>query len=156
MRICSKVQQLTQQDTYVEIATNGATVRIYFLTDEIVRIRAGFDGDFAEESYSLMMTGWEDRLDELWGDKRTRITPVKPIVEETVEVVEEPVVEETVEIDEEPAVEETVEVVEEPIVEEPVQPKEPARVRVRLRIQKKEEVTPAEETPAKTPTAEIE
>lgn len=83
MRICSKVQQITQQDTYVEIATSGVNIRIYFLTEDILRIRAGFDGDFAEESYSLMMTGWEDRLDELWADKRTRITPVKPILEET-------------------------------------------------------------------------
>lgn len=29
------------------------------LTDDIVRIRAGFDGDFTEESYSLVMTAWE-------------------------------------------------------------------------------------------------
>ena len=35
-----------------------------FLTDFIVRIRAGFDGDFAEESYSLVMTAWEDRMDD--------------------------------------------------------------------------------------------
>ena len=83
MRICSKIQQLTQQDTYVEISTNGVALRIYYLTDDIIRIRAGFDGDFAEESYSLMMTGWEDRLDDLWGEKRTRITPVNPLVEET-------------------------------------------------------------------------
>jgi len=36
---------------------------VYFLTEDIIHIRAGFDGDFAEESYSLMMTGWEDRPD---------------------------------------------------------------------------------------------
>ena len=82
MRICSKLQQVTLKDTYAELTTNAAPLRIYFLTDDIVRIRAGFDGDFAEESYSLMLTGWEDRLDALWGEKRQRITPVLPTLTE--------------------------------------------------------------------------
>ena len=82
MRICSKLHQFTQCNTYIEITTNAAPVRIWFLTDDIVRIRVGFEGDFAEESYSLMMTGWEDRLDALWGEKRRHITPVTPLVEE--------------------------------------------------------------------------
>lgn len=44
--------------------TNSVEIRILFLTDSILRIRAGFDGDFAEESYSLVMTAWEDRMDD--------------------------------------------------------------------------------------------
>lgn len=44
-----------------------------FLTDSILRIRAGFDGDFAEESYSLVMTAWEDRMDDFLKGRRTRV-----------------------------------------------------------------------------------
>ena len=48
-------------------------IRILFLTDSILRIRAGFDGDFAEESYSLVMTAWEDRMDDFLKGRRTRV-----------------------------------------------------------------------------------
>ncbi len=82
MKICSKFHNITQTDTYIEITTNSAPIRIYYLTDEILRIRAGFDGDFKEASYSLMLTGWKDRLDFLFEGKRTRITPTLPTIEE--------------------------------------------------------------------------
>ena len=54
---------MKQENGYVSVRTNCVEIRVLFLTDSIVRIRAGFDGDFAEESYSLVMTGWEDRMD---------------------------------------------------------------------------------------------
>ena len=82
MKICSKVLSVKQENTYTSIFTNGVEVRVYFLTDEIIRIRAGFEGDFAEESYSLMLTGWEDRFDTFLGTKRTRIIPKHPRFEE--------------------------------------------------------------------------
>lgn len=82
MRICSKVENVKQESTYINISTNSVEVRLYFLTNDIIRIRAGFDGDFAEESYSLMLTGWEDRLDGLWGEKRQRVTPCMPEIED--------------------------------------------------------------------------
>ena len=63
MKICNRVERIKIENTYVNIKTNCIDIHMYFLTDWIIRIRAGFDGDFAEESYSLMMTGWEDRLD---------------------------------------------------------------------------------------------
>mgnify|MGYP002224099844 FL=1 len=53
--------------------TNSVEIRILFLTDSILRIRAGFDGDFAEESYSLVMTAWEDRMDDFLKGRRTRV-----------------------------------------------------------------------------------
>ncbi len=81
MRICSKVSSITQENTYTVIKTNGVEVRVWFLTDEIVRIRVGFDGDFVEESYTLMLTGWEDRFDEFLGVKRKCITPKSPIMD---------------------------------------------------------------------------
>lgn len=82
MRICNKVEKVEQNNLYSRINTNSVDIRIYFLTDDIVRIRAGFDSEFAEESYSLMLTGWEDRMDELFSEKRTRIIPTMPEVEE--------------------------------------------------------------------------
>ena len=82
MKICNKVVNIIQENTYTTIKTNCIEVRIWFVTDDIIRIRAGFDGDFAEESYSLMLTGWDDRLDGLFKEKRIRITPCVPVVED--------------------------------------------------------------------------
>ena len=59
-----------------------ADVKVYFLTDEIVRVRCSFDREFPEESYVLMTTAWEDRLDPLFEGERNRIEPVKPKTEE--------------------------------------------------------------------------
>ncbi len=65
------------------LVTDGPEIRILFLTPDIVRIRASFDRKFAEESYALVMTAWEDRLDPVLGDERRRVTPVAPEVEES-------------------------------------------------------------------------
>ncbi len=59
MKVCLKAAAVTQQDSYFTIQTDSVPIRIWFLTDQILRIRAGFDGDFAEESYSLVTTAWE-------------------------------------------------------------------------------------------------
>ena len=64
MKICTTAAHIQQRDNYFSITTNCVEIRVLFLTDFIVRIRAGFDGDFAEESYSLVMTAWEDRMDD--------------------------------------------------------------------------------------------
>ena len=73
MRIVREVRSVTQSNNYYEVQTNACAIRIYFVTDSIIRIRVGFAGDFAEESYSLVTTAWEDRLDEVLGDERKRI-----------------------------------------------------------------------------------
>ena len=73
MKICTKAFSVSQKDNYYSVATDGVEIRILFLTDSIIRIRAGFDGDFAEESYSLVMTAWEDRLDDFLKDYRRRV-----------------------------------------------------------------------------------
>ena len=74
MKICTTAQTVTRQDNYFSIQTNSVEIRLMFLTDSILRIRAGFDGDFAEESYSLVMTAWEDRMDDFLKNYRRRIT----------------------------------------------------------------------------------
>ena len=75
MKLCMNMNEVKQVDHYFSIMTNSIEIRLWFLTDSIVRIRAGFDGDFAEESYSLVMTAWEDRMDHLMQGFRKRITP---------------------------------------------------------------------------------
>ncbi len=75
MKLCTNVIEVKKIDQYFSIATNSVEIRVLFLTDSILRIRAGFDGDFAEESYSLVMTAWEDRMDELMKDQRKKIIP---------------------------------------------------------------------------------
>jgi len=60
--------------------TNCVELRIWFMTDWIVRIRAGFDGDFDEASYSLVMTAWEDRMDSLMGKYRKRVEPAEAVL----------------------------------------------------------------------------
>ena len=77
MKVCLKAAAVTQQDSYFTIQTDSVPIRIWFLTDQILRIRAGFDGDFAEESYSLVTTAWEDRMDGFMKDYRKRITPAQ-------------------------------------------------------------------------------
>ncbi len=64
------------------ITTDGPEVRVLFITDDIVRIRASFDRKFAEESYALVLTAWEDRLDPVLEGERRHVEPVAATVEE--------------------------------------------------------------------------
>ena len=74
MKVCTAAEVIRHQDNYFSIMTNSVEIRIWFMTDSILRIRAGFDGDFAEESYSLVMTAWEDRMDGFLKNYRKRIS----------------------------------------------------------------------------------
>lgn len=73
MIICTMAHAVTQHGNYFSVQTDGVEIRLMFLTDSILRIRAGFDGDFAEESYSLVMTAWEDRMDDFMKKYRKRV-----------------------------------------------------------------------------------
>lgn len=76
MKLCTNVRKIIQVGHCFRIMTNSIELRILFLTDHIIRIRAGFDGDFEEESYSLVMTAWKDRMDGIFKETRKRITAV--------------------------------------------------------------------------------
>lgn len=80
MIICHKIVGVTQEEKVFRVFTDGIEFRIMFLTNEILRIRAGFDGDFAEESYSLTMTAWEDRMDDMLSGYRHRIEAAQAIL----------------------------------------------------------------------------
>ncbi len=83
MIICNTAIRMYRENNYFVLETDGVALRIWFLTDDILRIRAGFDGDFAEESYSLMLTAWEDRLDGLFAGQRRRVEAKSAVLTET-------------------------------------------------------------------------
>ena len=74
MEICSRFTGMERKDGAFLLHTDNADIKVCFVTDEIVRVRASFDHELAEESYVLMTTAWEDRMDTLLKDERTRIT----------------------------------------------------------------------------------
>ena len=77
MKVCRNVTSVSRCGSYFSIMTNCVELRLWFLTDSVIRIRAGFDGDFAEESYSLVMTAWADRMDEMMKQYRMRVETAK-------------------------------------------------------------------------------
>lgn len=74
MEICSRFTGMERKDGAFLLHTDNADIKVCFVTDEIVRVRASFDHELAEESYVLVTTAWEDRMDTLLKDERTRIT----------------------------------------------------------------------------------
>ncbi len=75
MRIVSSLLSIKQKKNVIYLETDAMPFRILFLTDDILRIRAGFDGTFREASYALTLTAWEDAMDEVLGKERTRVEP---------------------------------------------------------------------------------
>ena len=82
MDICSKVTGFDRLNGAFLIHTDNADLKVIFVTDEIARVRVSFDKEFAEESYVLAATAWEDRLDPLFEGERTRLKPVEPKITE--------------------------------------------------------------------------
>ena len=78
MEICSKILGFERLGDFFLLHTDNADIKLYFLTDEIIRVRTSFDKKFVEESYVLATTAWEDRLDHIFEGERTRLEPVKP------------------------------------------------------------------------------
>ena len=62
MEICSRFTGMERKDGAFLLHTDNADIKVCFVTDEIVRVRASFDHELAEESYVLMTTAWEDRI----------------------------------------------------------------------------------------------
>ena len=78
MDICKKITDIEKKEGFFLVHTDCADLKVVFVTDEIVRVRASFDKELAEESYILMTTAWEDSLDPLFEGQRQRLTPVEP------------------------------------------------------------------------------
>lgn len=73
MRLCRRVERVERSGDWISVRTDGVEIRILLMTDDIVRVRAGFEPGFTEESYTLVTTAWPDRLDAFMGDQRRRI-----------------------------------------------------------------------------------
>lgn len=82
MQLCNKIEGMERRDGMFLFHTNCADIGICFVNDEIVRVRVSFDREFAEESYVLSTTAWEDRLDRLFEGERNRIVPAEPAFQE--------------------------------------------------------------------------
>ena len=65
------------------IQGDAGDIKLVFMTDDIIRIRVSFDRKFKEASYALITTAWEDELDELFKEERTRIKAKNVSCEET-------------------------------------------------------------------------
>lgn len=83
MDICTQFTGFEKLEGSYLIHTNCADIKVVFVTDEIVRIRTSFDRTFEEESYVLMTTAWQDRLDPLFEGERNRVEPVIPEITES-------------------------------------------------------------------------
>ena len=73
MEICSRFTGMERKDGAFLLHTD---IKVCFVTDEIVRVRANFDHELAEESYVLMTTAWEDRIKPLPEAALCRSTPI--------------------------------------------------------------------------------
>ena len=62
MEICSRFTGMERKNGAFLLHTDNADVKVCFVTDAIVRVRASFDHELAEEPYVLMTTAWEDRI----------------------------------------------------------------------------------------------
>jgi alpha-glucosidase len=82
MRIITRATGCVREGSHFTVSTNEIDIRIWFLTDDIVRIRAGFDGDFHECSYSLCLTAWDDDADDLMKGYRRRVECAESTLEE--------------------------------------------------------------------------
>lgn len=81
MRVCTKALACEAHENYFEVLTDAAIkVRLYFMTPEIIRMRAGFDGKFLESSYSLVMTAWDSITDDVMKNYRKRVTCEMPLL----------------------------------------------------------------------------
>ena len=80
MKICYKAETVRKQNNWFSVICDRIEFRIWFLTDDILRIRAGFDGTFDEASYSLVMTAWDSRTDDLMRCERRRIETAEAVL----------------------------------------------------------------------------
>jgi len=86
--ILNEFVKLEEENGLYVVHGDKANIKLYFLTEDIVRIRVSFDRKFTERSYSLITTCWEDELDDLFVDERNKIQPISvDVVENENEVI---------------------------------------------------------------------
>ena len=81
MQIARTLREVHLDGPWIRLLTDGPELRLLLLSEHVLRIRAGFDGEFAEASYSLVRTAWDDRLDAVLGNERIRVEPLPLTIE---------------------------------------------------------------------------
>ncbi len=71
--ILKKYKSIEKIENGYIINVDETKVKLVFMSDSVIRVRVSFNGDFTEESYALVTTAWEDRLDSVFERERTRI-----------------------------------------------------------------------------------
>ncbi|MDO5424386.1 MAG: glycoside hydrolase family 31 protein [Eubacteriales bacterium] len=74
--LLKKFEQIEKIKEGYLVRGDTANIKLVFLTDDVIRIRVSFAKTFPEESYTLVTTAWEDRMDELLKEERRRIVPL--------------------------------------------------------------------------------
>lgn len=80
-------QALQKTENGYLIHGDAADVMLVFLSSDMIRIRVSFDRRFEEESYTLVTTAWEDRMDTLLKAERKRVRPFEADCRETEETI---------------------------------------------------------------------
>lgn len=70
-------------DNSITLKCDACYVKIYLLTNDIIRIRTAFSDEFPEESYVLTTVAWKDRFDSLFSNERQKIIAIKPQITDT-------------------------------------------------------------------------
>ena len=76
---------VSHEKTPVGYVVHGdqADILLAFLSDDVIRVRVSFSREFPEQSYALVTTAWEDRLDPLFEGERQRVQPLDIPCEES-------------------------------------------------------------------------
>lgn len=72
-------------DNSLLLTCDDSFTKIYLMTEDIIRLRTSFSGEFLEESYVLTTTAWDDRFDELLANERKKTIALKPKINENEE-----------------------------------------------------------------------
>lgn len=79
MKKSTKLLELKNEGSRLYVRTDGGQFQVYLLSDDVIRFRCTFDEDFApEHSYALVRTAWDDELDEVLAEERTRVEALSP------------------------------------------------------------------------------
>lgn len=82
LEVSRKLLSVKDEQNYISVKTNAAQFRIYFLDENIIRIRTTFKQIFGEDcSYALVKTCWDDVTDKLMKTERSRVEPIEHTLE---------------------------------------------------------------------------
>ncbi|MDR0299483.1 MAG: DUF4968 domain-containing protein [Streptococcaceae bacterium] len=74
MKTSNKLISVEEIDNYLLVKTEEAQFQVYFLDENIIRLRGTFKEEFERESsYALVKTAWKDQLDDFFKNERKTV-----------------------------------------------------------------------------------